>query len=69
MTQAYLVLKTLDGKQDVANSAASQLVAEVDHQLIMSDESAVEIGIESLVDAGYLRRMTDEEALHHQRNA
>jgi hypothetical protein len=58
MTKAYLVLKYLDG-------ISHPIVAKVGEQLILSEESATELDMVSLELAGYVKSMTDAEALKH----
>jgi hypothetical protein len=57
-TNAYLVIKSLDNHI---------LSGQEGDQLIMSLDAATELEVHLLVDAGYLKHMTDEEALAHNK--
>ena len=62
MTHAYLVLKKLDGKNHA-------LIAGIGEQLIMTDVSALELNVSSLVKDGFLKQQTDAEALAYHKGA
>jgi hypothetical protein len=62
MTHAYKVLEDFSNFED-GNEHLKQLAHKKGAQLVMSEASAAELEIEKLVEAGILRRLTDEEAL------
>ena len=64
MTYSFLALKDVKNyKSD--NEHLAQLKVAKGEQILMSEESAKELEIETLVEAGYLKKLTEEEALKH----
>lgn len=58
MTIAFLVKKPLTDKKH-------GLQADVNQQLLMSEESTIELGMDDLVASGDVVIMTEDEALTH----
>jgi hypothetical protein len=61
-THAFKIIKDFSNFEG-GNEQLRQLTGVAGHQLIMSDASATELEIEKLINAGYLMRLTDEQAL------
>ena len=64
MTYSFLALKEVKNyKSD--NKQLAQLIVSKGEQILMSDASAKELEIDLLVEAGYLKKLTEAEALKH----
>jgi hypothetical protein len=64
MTHSYLALKDSKGIE-TENAQLSQLKFSKGEQILMSEGSARELEIDTLVEKGYLKKETEEEALKH----